>query len=235
MLPSFLFFKENYLAGSFRFQEHDFFPGWLLALADQSPDLLLISLLMLMMIFWFGFLMGFKTQISAFALTLCAYFFYARNAFYLKTLAWDMLLVTLVPFCGFASHPLLLRRLLRLQFTFIYMYAALNKIIPGNWMRENPLHYLMHYPDQSVMRGEALKGLFSFRPELCYLLGILIVSFEFILPVLLWIPRWSRWGIAAGILFHLMLSLLFHVPLLFLLLFAAYGLLFGLSVPSCRR
>lgn len=248
VLPTFVPLKENYLSGAFKVLNTNFFTVSILEFIQQSPNALVIALVALFCVAWFSFLIGFKTQLSAIAVTLGCYYFYALNAFAIGTLAWDILLVTLVLICfvpylgdyfsvdcvlrkdpsAFSrQRPFFIQRLLQMQLAFIYFYTGLYKVTAqGNWLTGNPIYYLMITPDEGVTKYFILRDFFSVHPALCYVLGVVIVMIELLMPFLLFNPA-TRWtGIGLGFLFHVTLILTLDVPTIFFFLFPAQLLLF---------
>lgn len=248
VLPTFVPLKENYLSGAFKVLNTNFFTVGILELIQQSPDILVIALVALFCVVWFSFLIGYKTQISAIAMTLGCYYFYALNAFAIGTLAWDILLVTLVLICfvpylgdyfsldcllkrdptAFARRrPFFIQRLLQMQLAFIYFYTGLYKVTAqGNWLSANPIYYLMITPDAGVTKYFLLRDFLGSHPALCYVLGVMIVTIEILMPFLLFNPATCLTGIGLGFLFHVSLVLTLDVPIIFFILFPAQLLLF---------
>lgn len=251
LLPTFLPLKENYLAGSFRILNTSFFTGAVLSFVQKSPDSLIMVMAAIFCVAWFFFLIGFRTQMSAIVMTLGAYYFYALNAFAMGTLSWDILLVTLflmcvTPYAGdyfsldcvlrkdpaaFArTRPYFLQRLLQMQIAFTYFYTGLYKITAsGNWLKDNPIYYVLLTPDageSGVTKYFLLRDFFMAHPGLCYVLGLLIVGIEILMPFLLFNPGTRSTAIYLGFIFHLTLLLTLDVPAIFFFLFPAQLLLF---------
>lgn len=226
MAPSLLNLKDCYLSSGFLAADPYYSPQGLAALAQSVSDGAVYFFAGLLTVSWLCLLIGFKTRTAAILTTLCACFFYARNSFFLKTLAWDILLLSLVLLS--VKHL----SLLRLQFISIYFYTALSKIWPGNWLRENPVYYLLNWPVEGAVRNFWLRDWLATRADLCYGLGMAVIGTEFLVAAFLLIPRMRLWGIGLGIILHIFFSTWLHVPILFLLLFISTSLLF---VGPCRK
>ena len=248
VLPTFVPLKENYLSGAFKVLNTNFFTPGVLDLVQRSSDPLVITVVALFCVVWFLFLIGFKTQLSTILMTLGCYYFYALNAFAIGTLAWDILLVTLVlicfvPYLGdyfsldcllnrdpdafYRRRPFFIQRLLQMQLAFVYFYTGLYKVTAqGNWLSSNPIYYLMITPDDGVTKYFLLRDFFSVHPALCYVLGVVIVVIELLMPFLLFNPTTRLAGIGLGFLFHVTLILTLDVPAIFFFLFPAQLLLF---------
>ncbi len=247
--PSFFHFREHYLHGAFKTYNANFFPVDFLNLVDQSPDWLIILMLAVLFCSWLLFLLGCYTQPSGWILFGSLLYFYALNDFYIgSSLAWDLLLVTLflvclTPYPGDyfsvdalrrrdpnaykAPRPYFIQRLLQIQLAATFFFTALYKIYPeGNWIKDNPLYYLMLYPDEGSTKNFLLRDFLAVHPALCYWTGIFIFSTEFLLPFLLFFPATRRSGIIWGFIFHLMLLLTLDVPAIFFFLFPPQMLLF---------
>ncbi len=124
-------------------------------------------------------------------------------------------------------RPFVIQRLLQLQLAWTFWYTALSKMSgQGNWLWDNPYYYLMRYPAIGVVRNFPFRGWLAEQPELCKLLGLTLIGFEYTLPFLWFMPRTRTFGILLGIAFQLMLWLTLHVPTIFLFLFPAMMLLF---------
>jgi len=248
MIPSFFQMEDNYLAAAFREKNFSFFPLAILRLVDGSPDWIVWSFVWLFGLSLFGFTLGLFTQVSAILMTLSCYYFYALNSTHIGTLSFDILLVTLVlvcvtPYLGdFLSldslrrgdtesykrlRPVFVQRLLQLQLAFTFWHTALQKITAGgNWVSSNPWYFLMQYPSIGVVRDFPFREWLAGQPEFCYAMGLTLIGFEFILPVLWFLPRTRVIGIPLGIAFQLLLWMTLHVPTIFLFLFPPMMLLF---------
>lgn len=248
ILPSFFHLDENFLSTAFKTHNFSFFPVPVLQLVAQSPDWLVRSWAALFLASLAAFTLGCWSQISCLTMTLCCYYFYALNSFQIGTLSFDILLVTLVLMCVTDYHsdflsfdglargkaasykrmrPFFVQRLLQLQLASTFWYTALNKITAGgNWLTGHPYWSLMCSPPASVVRQFPLRGWLAQHPAACHELGVGCLLFEFVLPVLWFIPRTRVAGIILGILFHLMLWVTLHVPTIFLFLFPPMMLLF---------
>ena len=168
VLPSFCHLNDNYFSTALKIFNANFFTVNFLELVQKSPDWLVIIFVWIFCIFWFFFLIGLWSQVSCIIMTAAGYYFYALNSFHIGTLSWDILLVTLFLMCITPYHgdyfsvdcllrgdenaykrkrPFFLQRLLQMQVGFTYFYTALYKITAeGNWLKDNPIYYLMNYP-----------------------------------------------------------------------------------------
>jgi predicted DCC family thiol-disulfide oxidoreductase YuxK len=248
MLPSFFHMEDNYLATAFKTQNHNFFPDWILRLVAGSPDWVIWTWTVVFVCALAAFAAGLYAQLSGIVMTLGCYYFYALNNYHIGTLSFDILLVTLALMCVTDYHgdflsldalrrgsvrgykrlrPFFVQRLLQLQLAQTFWYTALSKITAGgNWLTDNPYYYLMHYPPMGVVRDFPLRDWLGQHPTLCYSLGLLLLAFEFLAPLLWFLPRTRLPAIGLGIAFQLMLWLTLHVPTIFLFLFPAMMLLF---------
>ncbi len=249
VFPSFFHLRENYLAGAFKTYNTTFFTPGFLELIAQSPDWLVIFLTGVLIFSWFLFLIGLFTQASGAVMLASLIYFYALNNFYIgSSLAWDLLLVTLYLLCltpypgdyfsvdavrredpvAYKVHrPFFIQRLLQIQIATTFFFTAVYKIYPaGNWLSDNPLYYLMLYPHEGTTKYFLLREFFAAHPQLCYGLGIFILGMEFLLPILLFLPRTRISAIYLGFLFHVILILTLDVPAIFFFLFPSQLLLF---------
>ena len=248
MLPALLRLDEQFLSTAFMTQNSSFFPEAVLRWAAAWPDAWIVAFAVLFCLSLAGFTLGLFTQASCLLMTLCCYAFYARNTFYIGTLSFDILLVTLFLMCVSAypgdalsldalrrgdarawrrRRPFFLQRLLQLQLAGTYWHTALNKFTAGgNWLTGNPWFNLMRYPAIGVVRHFPGRAWLAVHPDACYAIGLGVVTMELTLPVLWFLPRTRRLGIALGCLFHLGLWATLHVPTIFLFLFPPMMLLF---------
>lgn len=248
VLPSFFCLGDNYLRGAFKTFNTSFFTTGALDLVQRSPDGLVIFFVVVFCVSWLFFLIGLFTQASCILLTLSCYYFYALNMFPIGTLSWDILLVTLVLLCVSpypgdyfsvdalrkkdaeaynTARPFFVQGLLQMQIAFSYFYTGLYKVTAaGNWLTSNPIHYLMNYPAEGVIKTFLLKDLLARHPGLCYWLGIVTVLWELSMPFLLYNRRTRLSAIYLGFIFHIALLLTMDVPAIFFFLFPAQLLLF---------
>ena len=183
ILPTFVPLEDTYLSTAFKTLNTNFFPVWFIDWVQASPDILVKIAVIFFCIVWFFFLIGLLSQISCIAVTALCYYFYALNDFAMATLSWDILLVTLFLMCLTPYHgdyfsldclvkadesaykkerPYFLQRLLQIQVGFTFFYTALHKVTGvGNWITDNPIYYLMHYPAPGVVKHFILKDIFS--------------------------------------------------------------------------
>ncbi len=248
MIPSFFHMDENFLSTAFKTKNFNFFPIGILQLVERSPDSVVWIFTGLFLVSLTTFALGFYSQLSCMLMTLSCYYFYALNYFQIGTLSFDILLVTLFLMCSTNYHgdflsldslrrgkegtykrlkPFFMQRLLQLQLAWTFWYTALNKVTAGgNWLTDNPYDYLMRYPPIGVVRNFPLRAWLGQHPSLCYGLGIALLTFEFTLPFLWFIPKTRAVAVTLGIVFQLMLWGTLHVPTIFLFLFPAMMLLF---------
>ena len=248
VLPSFVPLADAYLSTAFKTLNGNFFTPGVLELVAKSPDWLVVVFVWGFIITWLCFLFGLFSQVSCILMTACCYYFYALNDFHIGTLSWDILLVTLFLMCLTPYHgdyfsidalrrgdaqayrrtrPFFLQRLLQMQIASTFFYTALYKVTAeGNWLKGNPLYYLMNYPPDGVTKTFLIKDWMAVHPGFCYAVGILIIITEFSMPFLLFIPRTRRSAIVLGCLFHILLVLTLDVPAIFFFLFPAQLLLF---------
>lgn len=248
MIPSFFHMDDNYLATAFKTKNFSFFPVGILRLVEQSPDALVWAMVWLFCVSLVLFIKGCYSQLSCIVMTLSCYYFYALNDYHIGTLSFDILLVTLFLMCVTNYHgdflsmdslrrgdvrsykrmrPVFLQRLLQLQLAWTFWGTALSKVTAGgNWLSGNPYYALMHYPPMGVVRDFPLRAWLGQQPALCHQLGIVLLTFEVLLPLLWFMPRTRTCGIVIGIAFQLMLWITLHVPTIFLFLFPPMMLLF---------
>lgn len=248
VIPTLLPFADNYLPAAFKEKNFNFFPLAILAWVEASPVWLIYLMAGFFCLFWFCFFIGFYSQWSCILMTAAAYYFYALNSLHVGTLSWDILLVTVFLMCltGYPGdhfsvdawwrrkrkgitapdRPFFIQRLLQCQLAWTYFYTALCKVYPGNWLSENPYYYLMNNPPGGVVRDFWLRSELALRPELCYFLGIAVITAEFLISIFLFVPRIRYAAIFAGIGFHILLLVTLHVPSLFFFHFVPQFLLF---------
>ncbi len=249
LLPTFVPLRDTYLSTALKSFNGNFFTVGAIELVQKSPDSLVIFFVALFCAAWLCFLVGLFSQISCILMTVCCYYFYALNTFAIgQVLSWDILLVTLVLMCVVPYHgdyfsldclrrrdlnayrrerPYFLQRLLQLQIAFTFFYTGLNKIsAQGNWLTDNPIYYLMNYPAAGVTKHFLFKEFLSHHPGLCYGIGIIVLSVEIAMPVLLFWRRTRVSAITLGLVFHVLLILTLDVPAIFFFLFPAQLLLF---------
>lgn len=248
MIPSFLHLNDNYLSTAFKEKNFSFFPVWALRLVEQSPDGVVYGFVWLFAISWFCFLIGFRSQLSCILLGFACYYFYALNSLHIGTLSFDILLVTLSLMYVTGYHgdwlsvdsvlrgdglaykrlrPFFVQRLLQLQMAWTFWYTALSKISAGgNWLTDNPYYYLMHYPPLGVVREFPFRMFLGQHPDLCYAIGLGIITMEFSLPFLWFIRKTRPVSLALGLFFHVLLLATLHVPTIFFFLFPPQMLLF---------
>ncbi len=248
VIPSFFHLEDNYLSTAFKETNLSFFTPSVIHWIQQSPDWLIYFFVSFFLLYWFFFLIGLYSQVSGILMMIGCYYFYALNSFHIGTLSWDILLVTLFLMCVTGYHgdyfsvdalrqgnrfvykkkkPYFIQRLLQMQIAFNYFYTGLYKITAqGNWLSDNPLYYLWNYPPEGVTKQFLFREFFASRPELCYWMGIGIVSVELLAPILLFWPRTRVFAIGMGFFFHILLITTLHVPTIFFFLFPAQLLLF---------
>ena len=247
-IPSFFHLDDNYLSTAFKEINVSFFTPAVIELVQRSPDSVVYFFTVFFYITWFSFFIGLFSQASCILMTVACYYFYALNCFHIGTLSWDILLVTLFLMCVTNYHsdyfsvdclrrrdifaykkkrPFFLQRLLQMQIASTFFYTAFYKVTKaGNWLMDNPIYYLLNYPPEGVTKQFFLRGFFATKPELCYAIGIMILTTEFLLPFLLFTQRTRILAIVIGFLFHIMLVVTLHVPTIFFFLFPPQLLLF---------
>ncbi len=247
VIPTLIPMADNYLATAFKETNTSFFPVWILAVVEKSPDGIVWLMAGLFYVFWFSFLIGFSAQMSCILMALTCYYFYALNSLHIGTLSWDILLVTLFLMCLTGYHgdhfsadawlrarrgiappkrPFFIQRLLQFQLAWTFFYTALCKITPGNWLTDNPYRYLMNNPDGGVIRRFWFRDYLAAHAGLCYAIGLGVIIAEFLVSILLFLPRVRYVAIAYGLFFHVLLLLTMHVPTIFFFLFPPQFLLF---------
>ncbi len=260
VIPTLIPLDDVYLHTAFKVLNFNFFTPGALALVQQSPDALVVFFVALFCLSWFCFLIGLFSQASCVVMTLCCYYFYALNSFVIGKLSWDILLVTLFLMCVTPYHgdyfsidclrrgdpmayrrqrPFFLQRLLQMQLAFTFFYTGLYKITAiGNWFTDNPIYYLMKYPDAGVTKYFLIRDFMAAHPGLCYVMGVVIVVTELAMPFLLFCPATRVSAIYLGFIFHVTLILTLDVPAIFFFLFPAQFLLFihpGSIVEAIER
>ena len=248
VIPYFFNLPDTFFHTAFRTVNLQFFPRGIIELVQKSSDPVVVGFVGLFLISWFFFLIGLFSQLSCIVMTLCCYYFYALNYFTVGCLSWDILLVTLFLMCLTPYHgvyfsldslsgcdpdafqrrrPYFIQRLLQMQIASTYFYTGLVKIgAQGNWFTDNPIYYLMNYPMEGVTKLFLLKDFLAHHPQLCYVIGVLIVCIELAMPFLLFYPPTRTSAIYLGLVFHVLLVLTLDVPAIFFFLFPAQLLLF---------
>lgn len=247
VIPTLIPMADNYLATAFKEKNAVFFPLWILEAVEKSPDGIIWLMAVFFCLFWFSFLIGFRAQTSCILMTLTCYYFYALNSLHIGTLSWDILLVTLFLMCLTGYHgdhfsvdawrrarrgiqppnrPFFIQRLLQCQLAWTYFYTALCKVTPGNWLTDNPYYYLMNNPDGGVIRNFWFRDFLAANAGLCYAIGLGVIIAEFLVSILIFIPRVRYAAIAYGLIFHILLLVTMHVPTIFFFLFPPQFLLF---------
>ncbi len=248
IIPTLLHLDDNYLHTAFREKNTSFFTPLVLALVEKSPDGFVLFMTALFYAALFLFAVGLFSQLSCILMAVGCYYFYALNSLHIGTLSYDILLVTLFlmcitnyhgdffgldslrrpdPFAYRKKRPFFVQRLLQLQIASTYFYTALCKFtVDGNWFTGNPIYHLLNSVPQSVVKHFPLRNFFAASPELCKLIGIVMIFCELSLPFLLFIKRTRVFAIIAGFLFHVMLVVTLHVPTIFFFLFPPQLLLF---------
>jgi predicted DCC family thiol-disulfide oxidoreductase YuxK len=248
VLPSFCHLQDNYFSTALKSINTSFFTSGVLDLVQKSPDGVVVFFVVLFVLSWWCFLIGLFSQISCIILTLCCYYFYALNSFHIGTLSWDILLVTMFLMCITNYHgdyfsidalrrrdplayerkrPFFIQRLLQLQIASTFFYTGLYKISgSGNWLKDNPIYYLMNYPPYGVTKNFMLKEWMAVHSQFCYFVGLVIIFMELSLPFLLFNARTRQTAIYLAFVFHITLILTFDVPSIFFFLFPFQLLLF---------
>ena len=249
LIPAFFHLEDTFFSTALKTHNYSFYPPWFVELVDKSPDQLVIVFVVLFCVSCFSMIIGFFSQISCILMTACCYYFYALNDYAVgHILTWDILMVTLFLMCltpypgdyfsvdclrradvSAYKHrrPYFLQRLLQMQVAFTYFYTGLYKITgPGNWIKDNPIYYLVNYPVEGVTKLFLLKDWMAAHPHFCYITRLLIVAVEISMPFLLFFHRTRISAIYLGIVFHLLLILTLDVPSIFFFLFPPMLLLF---------
>jgi len=171
VLPTFVHMQDTYLSTAYN---TNFFPIEFIQFVQKSPEWVIYAFVWLFCVSFVFMLIGLIAQISCILMTVCCYYFYALNYFAVGTLSWDILLVTLFLMCltpypgdyfsldcllkGDANaykrkRPFFLQRMLQFQVAFTFFYTAMHKItVEGNWLRDNPIYYLMNEPPSGVTK-----------------------------------------------------------------------------------
>ncbi len=248
VIPTLFNLPDNYYSTALKTYNFDFFTPRMIECVQRSPDQVVLFFVIFFYVTWLFFFIGLFSQISCIFMTLACYYFYALNSLHVGTLSWDILLVTLFLMCLTPYHgdyfsvdalrrgdpesykrkrPFFIQRLLQIQIALTFFYTALYKITgAGNWLKDNPIHYLMNYPPAGVTKWFLLRDFFRDKPELCYATGLLIVAIEISMPVLLFLRRARLSAIYLGCFFHLTLILTLDVPAIFFFLFPPQLFLF---------
>ncbi len=248
MLPTFFNLGDTYLLTAYKEYNTSFFPIEFIKLVAQSPGWLIHIFVAVFVIFWFLFFIGLWSQFSCIVMTMACYYFYALNDFAMATLSWDILLVTIFLMCLTPYHgdyfsvdcllkgkedayktprPYFIQRLLQVQVGFTFFFTALVKIVAGgNWLRDNPIYYIMNYPPAGTTKLFLIRDYLRNQPELCYTIGILIVMVEISMVFFLFWRKTRISAIYLGIVFHIALLLILDVPATFFFLFPPMLFLF---------
>lgn len=248
VIPTLFNLPDNYYSTALKTYNFDFFTPSIIELVQRSSNQVVLFFVIFFYIFWFFFLIGLFSRLSCILMTLACYYFYALNSLHVGTLSWDILLVTLFLMCLTPYHgdyfsvdafrrgdpesykrkrPFFIQRLLQIQIASTFFYTALYKISgAGNWLRDNPIYYLMNYPPAGVTKWFLVRDFFRDKPDLCYAAGLLILVIEISMPVLLFLRRTRISAIYLGCFFHLVLILTLDVPAIFFFLFPPQLFLF---------
>lgn len=123
------------------------------------------------------------------------------------------------------SEPWALR-LFQLQIAVIYLSSAIEKTTSSDWTNGSALYYVARLDDWF---GKLPVPAFAFEsPSLVHAMTWATLALEWILPVLLFVPRTRKWAVVVGIAFHLSIDwtmnlFLFHyLMILGLLAFLEY-------------
>ena len=246
--PSLVHFQSNYFPGAFKTYNATFFPIEVIQWIQKSPEVLITFFVYLFCIASFTMFIGLLSQLSCILMTLSCYYFYALNAFHVSTLSWDILLVVLFLMCltnypsdyfsvdallrkdlyGYKKkRPYFLQRILQFQIGFIFFYTALYKsTADGNWLKQNPLFYVLSYPSEGVTKTFLLRDFLIDKPDFVYWLGISVVVIEYLMIFLLFHRKTRVGAIYMGIIFCTLLILTLDVPATFFFLFPAQLCLF---------
>ncbi len=241
VLPSFVHLDETYFQTAFKTHNTNFFTLNVLELVPKSPDWLIVVFVWIFCLSWISFFVGFKSRLSCVVMVLSCYYFYALNSFHVGTLSWDILLVTLFLMCITNYHgdyfsvdcllkgdadaykrkrPYFIQRLLQFQIGFTFFYTALYKsTAQGNWLKENPLFYVMSYPPSGTTKWFLGRDFLIAHPDLCFWIGISIVIIEYLMIFLLFYQRTRLSAVYLGFIFHVVLILTLDVPATFFFLF----------------
>ena len=106
-------------------------------------------------------------------------------------------------------RPIWALPLVQIEMTLIYVSTAWEKLRGDDWISGNALYYVSRLDDnfgQSAIASFLFQYLF-----VCKLVSRLVLAFEILLPITLWIKATRRLALAAGILFHLMLDNVMHL------------------------
>ena len=248
VLPTFFHAADNYFSTAYRRQNSSFFTPEVLEWVGRSPDEVVSIMMGVFTLALACFAAGFLTQVSCIAMTLGCYYFYALNSLHIGTLSFDILLVTLSLLCatGYPGdyfsvdsrifpgiredrerRPFFVQRLLQIQIAFTFFYTGLIKCTAGgNWLTDKPLFYLFNGPAEGVIKEFPFRDFFASRPMVCYCLGIGVLIWEILMPLLLFARRTRYAAIADGFIFHGLLVITMHVPTIFFFLFPAQLCLF---------
>ncbi len=250
VIPSLVVLDDNYLPTAFKTYNTNFFPVDVVRWIQSSSEPMIYAFVGIFMVAWFLFLIGCFSQISCWIMVAACYYFYALNMFHIGTLSWDILLVTLslmlvtsypgdylsvdgwmrrqkIKGLYIRRRPYFIQRLLQLQIGFTFFYTALYKTTgEGNWLTDNPVYYLMLYPGEGVTKYFLLRDILAQHPQVCYVIGIIIVLMEYALMFLLFWKETRVAAIAGGWFFHILLLLTLDVPAIFFFLFPPQLLLF---------
>ena len=254
VLPTFFHPADNYFSTAFKDKNLSFFTPGVIEWINKSPDSLVIAIMIIFTISLTFFAAGFLTQISCIVMTFGCYYFYALNSLHVGTLSYDILLVTLSLLCASPypgdyfsidsrmnpriresreSRPFFIQRLLQIQIAFTFFYTGLAKCTAGgNWISQNPLFYLLNCPEEGIIKHFIFRDFFAKSPIICYWLGIGIILWEIVFPLILFSRRTRYFAITDGFLFHIMLIVTMHVPTIFFFLFPPQLCLF---IPPRRK
>lgn len=99
--------------------------------------------------------------------------------------------------------------LLQMHMCFVYFINGYCKLIELNWLNGHAMHNILQLNSfaNTYLIPRWLLGDWS-----CTLLGWATIIFELLFPVLIWLDRFKKSIIAAGVLFHLAIAVFLSLP-----------------------
>ena len=109
---------------------------------------------------------------------------------------------------------------IRLQICIVYFYAALAKILDQDWLDGNAVNMTLAVYDYSLpFSYDGYGGIGEF-------LNYLVILYQLLFPVLVWIRPIKKWYLLAGIIQHLFIAFVIGLPSFGLIMIAAYAIFF---------
>jgi hypothetical protein len=110
---------------------------------------------------------------------------------------------------------------LRFQVCLVYLFAAIAKLPNEDWMDGNAVNMTLAVHDYSL--PIAYEGYGTIGKVLNYL----VIWYQFLFPVLVWIRPIKKWYLLVGILQHLFIAFVLGLPSFGLIMIVAYAIFYA--------